>query len=226
MNTLGTTHPYFIIEVTAEQQAYAKSLVEYSIANHPVKDIFADDPDGKRRQFEFRYTGTLGEVVFADAYRLQRPTRSFGAVDGQDFGQDFLLDFDGTPVSIDVKSMHRKANQFMENYVLNIPAYQLHKSVSLTNYYFCINLNEYLGKTFASFLGLVDKKDVIDGKVGDLFLAGTQRIRQDNTTFRFARDTYEIMFRHFIVPPVTPHIQAMPGFRHALLVPGRPDNRY
>ncbi len=45
MNTLGTTHPYFIIEVTAEQQAYAKSLVEYSIANHPVKDIFADDPD-------------------------------------------------------------------------------------------------------------------------------------------------------------------------------------
>lgn len=74
MNTLGTTHPYFIIEVTAEQQAYAKSLVEYSIANHPVKDIFADDPDGKRRQFEFRYTGTLGEVVFADAYRLQRPS--------------------------------------------------------------------------------------------------------------------------------------------------------
>ena len=223
---LGTTNPYFQIEVNQEQKDYAKRIVEYSIVHHPVTDIFANDPNGKQRQFEFRYTGSLGEVVFSDAYQLPRPTRSFGAVDGQDFGQDFQLPYNGTLASIDVKSMHRKSNRFLENYVLNIPGYQLHKDISLTDYYFCISLHEYNGKTIASFLGLIEKQKVIDGVIGDLFVAGTTRIRQDGTTFRFMRDTYEIMFRHIFAPPITPYIQSLAGFRKIYLLTGREDNLY
>lgn len=223
---LGTTSPFFAIEVTEEQKKYAKEIVQYSIENHPVTDIFANDPDGKKRQFEFRYTGSLGEVVFADAYQLTRPTRSFGAVDGQDFGQDFRLPYNGNLVSIDVKSMHRKSNRFLENYVLNIPGYQINKDISLTDFYFCISLHEYNGKTYASFLGLIDKQKVINGEIGDLFISGTTRIRQDGTTFRFMRDTYEIMFRHILTPPITPFIQSLPGFRKIYLLPGRNNNLY
>ena len=80
---------YFDVEVSPEQLSYAKELVQYSIDNHPVSDIFSNDPGGKQRQFEFRLTGTLGEVMFADIYAMQRPSRSFGAIDGQDYGQDF-----------------------------------------------------------------------------------------------------------------------------------------
>lgn len=221
---LGTGVPFFAIAVSQEQKEYARRIVEYSIAHHPVSDIFANDPDGKRRQFEFRFTGSLGEVVFADAYQLPRPTRSFGAVDGQDFGQDFQLPYNGKTASIDVKSMHRKSNRFLENYVLNIPGYQINKDVSLTDYYFCISLHDYNGVTFASFLGLIDKRKVLDGEVGDLFVCGTTRMRQDGTSFRFMRDTYEVMFRYFLAPPITPHIEALPGFRKFYLLPGRQNN--
>lgn len=221
-----SSKPYFQIEVTEEQKAYAKSIVEYSIANHPVTDIFAHDPDGKRRQFEFRYTGSLGEIVFADAYGLKRPTRAFGAIDGQDNGQDFLLVIDNGSYSIDVKSMHRKSNRFLENYVLNIPGYQMHKEFSITDFYFCISLHEFGSKTYATFLGLIKKSDVIDGKIGDLFVAGTRRIRQDGTYFTFMRDTYEIMFRHITPPIITDRIKSLPGYKELHLLPGRSNNLY
>lgn len=226
MDFIGTNTPFFVIKVSDEQKQYARNIVQYSIENHPVTDIFANDPDGKKRQFEFRFTGSLGEVVFADAYQLPRPSRSFGAIDGQDFGQDFQLLYSGKLVSIDVKSMHRKSNKFLENYVLNIPGYQINKDVSLTDFYFCISLHDVGETTFASFLGLIDKKKVLRGELGDLFTSGTTRIRQDGTSFRFARDTYEIMFRHILAPPITSFIRSLPGFSEIYLLPGRANNQY
>ncbi len=210
----------FQIAVTDEQKHYAIGLVDYSIANHPVTDIFANDPDGKKRQREFRYTGTLGEVVFADAYHLPRPTRSFGAIDGQDNGQDFLLDHHGEQYSIDVKSMHRKGNRFRGNYVLNIPAYQLYKEFSVTDYYFCISFHNADNATYATFLGFIKKEDVLSGKIGDLFKEGTTRIREDNTEFIFHRDTYEIMFKHIDPPIVLDQIKNMAGFKRIDILPG------
>lgn len=217
---------YFQIEVSDEQKSYAKKLVEYSIKYHPITDIFANDPNGKQRQFEFRYTGSLGEVVFADAYGLERPQKSFGAIDGQDFGQDFLLDIDGKQYSIDIKTMHRKTNRFLENYVLNIPAYQLHKEYSYTDYYFCINIHDSGNKTYATFVGFIKKDDVLQGHIGDLFAAGTTRIKQDMTTFTFMRDTYEIMFRHIQSPLITSTIKQLNGYKELSLLPGRKDNLY
>lgn len=218
--------PHFQIEVTGEQKSYARAIVEYSIENHPVTDIFAGDPNGKKRQFEFRYTGSLGEIVFADTYNLKRPTRSFGAIDGQDYGQDFALTVNDKQLSIDVKSMYRKSNRFLENYVLNIPGYQMRKEFSSTDYYFCISLHDHENKTFATFLGLIKKSDILEGKIGDLFAAGTIRLRQDQTSFAFMRDTYEIMFRHITPPVITDRIKLLPGYKELVLLPGRPDNLY
>lgn len=218
--------PYFQIKIQDEQKEYAREIVEYSIKNHPVTDIFANDPNGKARQFEFRYTGSLGEVVFADTYGLPRPKRSFGAIDGQDFGQDFLLIINNKMHSVDVKTMHRKGNVFLENYVLNIPGYQMHKDFSVTDYYFCISLHDVGHSSYATFLGLINKSDVIDGKIGNLFKSGTMRIRQDGTSFKFYRDTYEIMFRHITPPIITDEIRKMEGFKELYLLPGRKDNLY
>ena len=215
---------YFQIEVTEEQKHYAIQLVDYSIKHHPVTDIYANDPDGKKRQREFRYTGTLGEVVFADAYELQRPTRSFGAIDGQDFGQDFILIINEKEYSIDIKSMHRKGNTFLANYVLNIPSYQLHKSICKTDYYFCMSFHTTGDKTYATFIGFIRKEDILNGKIGDLFVAGTKRIREDGTSFLFLRDTYEVMFKHIESPIVNDKIKSLKGYKELHLLPGSRDN--
>ena len=126
---MKTNEFYFQFKVSQEQINYANKLVDYSIENHPVSDIFSNDPGGKARQREFRFTGTLGEIVFADSYDLERPNKSFGAVDGQDYGQDFLLSLNGLELSFDIKTMGRKNNQFRENYVLNLPKYQMERNV-------------------------------------------------------------------------------------------------
>lgn len=203
---------YFDVEVSQEQLSYAKELVQYSIDNHPVSDIFSNDPGGKQRQFEFRLTGTLGEVMFADIYAMPRPTRSFGAIDGQDYGQDFNFSEIGKEYSIDVKSMRRKSNKFRTNYVLNLPKYQMDRDFIRTDFYFCISLFEKSPNTFiASFLGYVSKLEIQDGKLGILYKSGTKRIKDDGGTFIFQRDTYEVDFKD-ITTPFKPRTSNLPGF--------------
>lgn len=203
---------YFDVKVSQEQLSYAKKIVEYSINNHPVSDIFSNDPMGKERQFEFRLTGTLGEVLFADTYALQRPTRSFGAIDGQDFGQDFKLIEGNKEYSIDVKSMRRKSNKFRANYVLNLPKYQMDKDFVRTDFYFCISLFEITQNSFiASFLGYVSKIEIQNGNIGILYKAGTKRIKDDGGTFVFQRDTYEVDFKD-LTTPYKPRATNLEGF--------------
>jgi hypothetical protein len=209
---------FFQIDVSEEQVNLANELVDYSIKNHPIKDIFANDPNGKERQREFRFTGTLGEIVFADAYELSRPTRSFGAIDGQDFGQDFSLLMNGTSKSFDIKSMQRKNNNFRTNYVLNIPAYQMKRENIITDYYFCISIHKDYSKYIASFLGYVSKGEIEKGEVGILYTAGTRRIKDDGSSFIFQRDTYEIDFKDITTPFITSNIQKMAGYKQKTLL--------
>ncbi|TAF63038.1 MAG: hypothetical protein EAZ55_14585 [Cytophagales bacterium] len=210
---------FFQINVSEEQVNLANELVDYSIKNHPVEDIFAKDPNGKERQKEFRFTGTLGEIVFADAYGLPRPTRSFGAIGGQDFGQDFSLSVNGNDNSFDIKSMFRKNDSFRTNYVLNIPAYQMRRENVITDYYFCISIHKQENSYIASFLGYVSKDEIEKGVVGILYKAGTQRVKDDGGTFTFQRDTYEIDFDDITTPIVTPLIQKMAGYVQKTLLP-------
>jgi hypothetical protein len=195
---------FFQIEVSEEQVATARQLVEYSIRHHAVPDIFAHDPEGSARQREFRMTGTLGEIVFADFYQLPRPTRSFGAQDGQDLGQDFNLHKAGNSCAVDLKTMRRQHDSLWGNYVLNIPAYQLHRRQALTHFYFCISLHsDAQQRTWASFLGFVAKSDLLDQRVGRLFVRGSTRTKANGQTFVFQRDTYEVCFSEIESPEVS-----------------------
>ena len=204
---------FFQIGISHEQVEFANQLVDYSLANHPIVDIFGKDPNGQERKREFRFTGSLGEIVFADAYGLPKPTRSFGAIDGQDFGQDFVLLINGQPKSFDIKSMSRKNNNFRENYVLNLPAYQMQRVSVITDYYFCVSIHQVENQHIASFLGYVSKHEIEDGTIGLMYKAGTKRIKDDGESFTFQRDTYEVDFKDISSPIINDRIKAMSLFQ-------------
>ncbi len=199
---------FFEIEVTQEQVDYTNRIVDYSIARHPIQDIFANDPRGKERQREFRFTGSLGEVVFADTYELKRPERAFGAIDGQDFGEDFILN----DVSYDIKSMRRNNNNFRENYVLNLPKYQMDKNKK-TDSYFCISIHEEKDLYIASFIGSIEKSLVKNGTVGILYKKGTKRVKDNGDYFTFMRDTYEVDFKDIKTPFINERIKSLKGYK-------------
>lgn len=198
---------YFTIEITEEQLKYSNNIVNYSLKHHHIDDIFSKDPDGKTRQKEFRFTGTLGEVVFADTYGLKRPTRSFGAIDGQDYGQDFLLDC----FRFDIKTMRRKDNKLKPNYVLNIPEYQVLNSIK-TDYYYNISISKQNNKYYASFVGFVSKNSLIGGNIGILYGENTIRQRENNTNFKFLRGTYEVLLSEMINPIITGNVKKLKGY--------------
>lgn len=210
---------YFQIDVTDEQVEYANRIVDFSILNHPVTDIFANDPQGKERQREFRFTGSLGEIVFADTYQLSRPTRAFGAIDGQDYGMDFNLTINGKEISFDIKAMGRKNNNFRENYVLNLPKYQMEKDMVVTDCYFCISIHKELNKYIASFIGYIEKDLVYAGEVGILYKSGTRRIKDDGGSFIFQRDTYEVDFKDIKTPFLNTFIKSIKGFKQRNILP-------
>ncbi|MCF6365692.1 MAG: hypothetical protein L3J35_05760 [Bacteroidales bacterium] len=206
---------YFSIKVSKEQIRYANELVEFSLKNHPISNIW--DKEKKDDTKKMRITGTTGEVIFADTYKLKRPVRSFGAIDGQDFGKDFELSYHNKKYIFDVKTMHRKSNVFFKKYVLNIPARNIHRNDSITDYYFCISLHEEAKTMFASFLGYVLKKDISKGKIGILYKKGTTRIRADKTSFTFYEDTYEVCFKDIKTPLISPRIKSFEGFNKLIL---------
>ncbi|MCE7039412.1 hypothetical protein [Dyadobacter sp. CY312] len=205
---------YVQISVTENQRLFARQLVEHSLRHHHVSNIWDKHETELSRTRMMRFTGSLGEVVFADTYHLPRPTRSFGATDGQDWGQDFLISAGEDVFSLDIKSMKRISGNLASDYVLNIPASQLHKPGSKTSHYFCISFHQSeQNGTTASLLGFIDKQSLEKGELGKLYKAGTKRIRSDKTYFTFHQDTYEILFSEIAPPVVTNYIQKLPGFK-------------
>ena len=206
---------YFSIQVQKEQIQYAMELVEYSLKHHPVSNIWDKNKESKTQ--ELRLTGTIGEIVFADIYKLKRPAKSFGAIDGQDYGKDFELTLKENKFNFDVKTMHRKSNIFYKDYVLNIPARNIHRKDSITDFYYCISLHEKSDNMIASFLGYISKKDILYGKIGILYNRGTKRIRADKTSFTFYEDTYEIFFKDINTPFISERIRKFKGFEKMVL---------
>ncbi len=204
-------HDFFSIAVTNEQEKLAQKLVEYSLKHHPIPNIW--DTQKKNKTAELRLTGTLGEIIFADVYQLPRPTRSFGALDGQDFGKDFTYNHGNEIMIIDVKTMRRKNNKFYKNYVLNIPARNLRRKDSLTDYYYCISLHKTTEKTIASLIGYISKQEILKGHKGILYHKNTWRTRRDHTGFKFFEDTYEIKFEDLHMPILTKNIENLLGFK-------------
>lgn len=204
----------FQVCATAEQIEYAAQLVEYSLKNHTVPNIWDNDKTKKEQTPLLRFVGSLGETVFADVYGLPRHKNSFGASDGQDYGNDFLIETNGIAYILDLKSMHRKNDNFYGNYVLNIPSEQLHKIKSVTDFYYCLSVHwDEKENYYVSFLGTIRKKDILDGKVGILYKSGSLRTRGDGTSFPFISDTYEVEFKDFLKPRITEKITKAKGFK-------------
>ena len=204
---------YFQFFVTNEQVEYANQLVNYSLIHHPISNIWDKHEDKKANTSIYRFTGSLGETVFADAYHLPRKTRSFGAVDGQDYGQDFQLLVNEQLRNIDTKAMQRKSNIFFKDYVLNIPSSQLHRPETITDDYFCLSFHKEQDIWIASFIGIISKTEVLNGNIGILYQKDTWRTRKDKTKFQFNEDTYEIDFKDIHSPWLTPEIKAKSGFK-------------
>ena len=202
---------YFSLPVSLEQIQKTKELVRYSLQHHPVPNIW--DKTRQKQTYKLRFTGTLGEIVFADTYQLPRPNKSFGAIDGQDYGKDFEMK-NGTQIrNFDIKTMQRKSAVFYENYVLNIPARNILRKDSQTDCYFCMNIHRKNTLIIASFIGSIDKKDVVAEKIGILYKKGARRIRKDGSYFNFAEDTYEIFFKNIKTPFLTERIKKISGFQ-------------
>jgi hypothetical protein len=201
---------YFSIRVTQEQIDLAKELVEYSLIHHPISNIW--DDNNKSKTSKLRFTGTLGEIIFSDLYKLKRPTRSFGAIDGQDYGKDFEINIGNQTMNFDIKTMHRESNRFYKNYVLNIPARNVNRKDSLTDYYYCLSLHEESNYSTASVLGYVKKDSIRNGKVGILYSKGSKRVRSNGTSFTFFEDTYEIIFEDIITPLISKRIETLNSF--------------
>jgi hypothetical protein len=194
---------FFQLKATSEQIIYAQQLVAYAMEHHTVPNIW-DTTEQINRTQELRFTGTLGEIVFADTYGLHRPKRSFGATDGQDYGKDFEMAINGQVKSFDIKTMRRKNNNFYSNYVLNIPAAQLNRADSLTDCYFHLSIHEPKPDIFiCSFVGFVNKEDIRNGRVGTFYKKNSARTRGDKTNFRFNANTYEIDFGDFLPAPIS-----------------------
>jgi hypothetical protein len=211
---------YTQLQVTEEQKACARQLVEHSLAHHRVANIWDKSSDRKGLTRMLRFTESLGEVIFADVYQLPRPQRSFGATDGQDWGQDFVLRTAENFFSLDIKSMKRQSGTLGEDYVLNIPPSQLHKPNSRTTHYFCLSLHQSESEgTIASLLGFVDKSAVEEGRLGTLYPAGTKRTRANKSEFMFQENTYEIHFGDISSPTITEFMKHMKGFKVCKLHP-------
>ena len=211
---------YFQFKVTPEQINAALELVEYSLKHHPVTDIYAGDKTdtygltGEERAKAYRLTGTLGEILFADVYGLPRPTRSFGAIDGQDNGKDFKLMLADTIVSVDVKTMRRNYSGLRSYYVLDLPAYQIKKN-ALTDCYFHITLiaedRLTLRNCTAAFVGYIYKSEI--DTIGEFYAKGSLRAKDSGKPVLFSRDTYEIKLGDLLSPPTPENTERLPEFK-------------
>lgn len=171
--------------VTKEQLEYTMNLVDYSIKNHNVKNMWDNEDLTKQN----RITGSIGEVVLADMYGLTRPTKSFGAVDGQDYGKDFIIE----GYVVDNKTMRRRHGNFEENWVCNLSRRQLEKQNSKTDLYYILNFHKENNEYIITILGYIKKEDVY--KKGILYKKGTVR-ENYKTKFVFQEDTYEVELKY------------------------------
>jgi hypothetical protein len=204
---------YIQISVSDEQKLFARQLVEHSLEHHLISNIWDRHADKLSQTRMLRFTGSLGEIIFADCYHLPRPTRSFGAVDGQDWGQDFLITNEEHAFSVDIKSMKRKTGILNSGYVLNIPSSQLNKPGSRTSHYFCISFHQCeTNGTIASLLGFIDKQALDNGNIGQFYKRGTKRVRSNGSSFIFNENTFEVLFEEIDPPVITPFIRRLKGF--------------
>lgn len=121
---------------TCEQVLYANKLVADSFQLHTTSNYW--DKQRPEKTQKARFTGAICEIAFADIHQLKRPTKTFGAVDGQDNGIDFILPNNG--LKIDVKAMQRNTLFLRNDFAFNLCALQAFRPTIQTEQYYCMSV--------------------------------------------------------------------------------------
>ena len=155
------------VSVTHDQIEYTTDLInKYNFALRGVAD------GNKENQF----IGMLGQTVFADLLGLPRPQGG----NGFDGGCDFHIG----SYTTDVKTMGRSVDM-KDSYVHNLIALQ---SQYNTDYYIFMSYNRQ--NNLMTICGFIRKNTFFER--ANCFPAGSQRIRNDGTSFTLKADNYEI----------------------------------
>jgi hypothetical protein len=186
------------IPITAEQYSYALKLTELSATAHKTANVW-DRQGGAKNSLKMRFTGLLGEVVFADLFGLPRPAKAYGATDGQDYGSDFCIK--GT--HIDIKTMRREHGRLKPNFVFNLAPAQVLREDSKTNLYAFVNIYGDIesGTMYAQMAGKMERKTVIGYR--DLCTI-SQATRADSTPIELRSPVIAIpvsLMQDFRLPP-------------------------
>lgn len=178
-------------DITPEQVAYARKLVDFSITNHNTPNSWLN-PDKTQ---VYRLAGTLCEVIFADLYNLARPVRAFGAAGGQDYGLDYKL----AGHVIDIKGRLTNAPRFY-NYCIN--AWQVERGNCRTDYYYFMHCYPIANPQKCVLLGSASHDDVKAERVATRREAGQRKgaVVWDNDVF----DVSLQKLRPVKVPPNAP----------------------
>lgn len=167
-------------DITPEQIAYARELVDFSLQNHHVANTWRD----KSQTYHYRLTGTLCEVLFADVYGLHRPARAFGAANGQDFGRDFVL----CGKVIDIKG---RITETPKLYNFQINAWQAERPNCKTDYYYFMQCYPKETPKYCLLLGSALCEDVRAERVAVRCKAGDTKgaVVWDNDIFDVSLQT-------------------------------------
>lgn len=161
------------IHPTEEQINTAKYLTEkYNFGNR-------GRGDGNQRMQE---VGILGQIVFADLFKMNRPTGDSGF----DGGFDFVIKGN----KIDVKTMSRTVD-VKPHYVHNFIGYQLKYDCE---YYVFQSYN--ITTNTMSICGIISKDDFLEKS--KFYRKGDKRYRDDGTYFFSRAPLYEIRQKDII----------------------------
>jgi len=159
------------ITATPEQVHYALDAVTRALKAN-FTDYWQAQNEQANAAKSWRFDGFLGEVLFADAYGLPRPTECYG-LNGQDGGRDFVVN----GANVDVKATSRKRAPYNAKSLSFMPSLRcIDKADSTTQYYFFISLYEELGVYTAWFAGSISRDILQARKVGKVYKAG-EKIR-------------------------------------------------
>jgi hypothetical protein len=155
------------ITATPEQVKYALDAVTRSLQTN-FNDYWKAQNEQANAAKTWRFDGFLGEVLFADAYGLPRPTECYG-LNGQDGGRDFIVN----GANVDAKATRRKREPYNAKSLSFMPSVRcIDKADSTTQYYFFISLYEELGVYTAWFAGSISRDILQARKAGKLYKAG------------------------------------------------------
>lgn len=197
-------------EVTNEQVQYAKNALQRSLDSFDYSQYSHTRKLSQDDLYRF-FCGFLGEVLFADVYRLPRPKECYG-LNGQDNGLDFVLGGENCDVKTSfLRTFPTIATQL--SFILSL--YTIDKISSLTTRYFFIKIVETTKNYFAYFVGSATKQQIKERKIGNVYKKGeAMQTASKNGLSEIVvkNDIMRIDATQLIPTKITSGLEKMPNF--------------